>query len=214
MRLHDYSASGNCYKVRLLLAQLGRDHERVDVDIFNGGTLTDEFGALNPTRTTPVLELDDGEPLIESNAILTYLAEGTDLLPDDPVERAQVMRWLFYEQAEIVPSIGSLRVRLAAAVLLPDHPAAQRMRAAGARCLEVLESHLTERTFLVGERYTIADLGVYAYVHVAGDATLDLADYPAVSAWIARVEATPGFVGDLRPIPPDTRFGAGRSIYG
>ena len=83
MRLHDYPASGNCYKVRLLLAQLGRDYERVNVDIFDGGTLTDEFGALNPTRTTPVLELDDGEPLIESNAILTYLAEGTDLVPDD-----------------------------------------------------------------------------------------------------------------------------------
>ena len=84
MRLHDYSASGNCFKVRLLLAQLDRDYERVNVDIFDGGTLTDEFGALNPTRTTPVLELDDGEPLIESNAILTYLAEGTDLVPDDP----------------------------------------------------------------------------------------------------------------------------------
>jgi glutathione S-transferase len=214
MRLHDYPASGNCYKVRLLLAQLGRDYERVNVDIFDGGTLTDEFGALNPTRTTPVLELDDGEPLIESNAILTYLAEGTDLVPDDPVQRAHVMRWLFYEQAEIVPSIGSLRVRLAAAVLPPDHPAAQRMRQAGARCLDVLEGHLGERTFLVGERYTIADLCVYAYVHAAGDATLDLADYPAVSAWIARVEATPGFVDDLQPIPPDTRFGAGRSIYG
>ena len=214
MRLHDYPASGNCFKVRLLLAQLGRDYERVDVDIFDGGTLTDEFGALNPTRTTPVLELDDGEPLVESNAILAYLAEGTDLLPDDPIERAQVMRWLFYEQAEIVPSIGSLRVRLAAAVLPPEHPAAQRMHAAGARCLAVLEGHLSERTFLVGERYTIADTCLYAYVHVAGDATLDLAEYPAVSAWIGRVEATPGFVDDLRPIPPDTRFGAGRSIYG
>ena len=214
MRLHDYRSSGNCYKVRLLLAQLGRDYERVDVDIFNGGTLTDEFGALNPTRTSPVLELDDGEPLIESNAILTYLADGTDLLPDDPVERAHAMRWLFYEQAEIVPSIGSLRVRLAAAVLPPDHPAAQRMRQAAARCLDVLEGHLGERAFLVGEGYTIADLCVYAYVHVAGDATLDLADDPAVSAWIARVEATPGFVDDLQPIPPDTRFGAGRSIYG
>jgi glutathione S-transferase len=214
MRLHDYPASGNCYKVRLLLAQLDLDYERVHVDIFDGGTLTDEFAALNPTRLTPVLEIDGGAVLVESNAILTYLAEGTELLPDDPVERAHVMRWLFYEQAEIVPSIGSLRVRLAAAVLRPDHPAAQRMRQAGARCLDVLEGHLSERTFLVGERYTIADLCVYAYVHVAGDATLDLAEYPAVSAWIGRVQATPGFVDDLQPIPPDTRFGAGRSIYG
>jgi glutathione S-transferase len=214
MRLHDYPASGNCYKVRLLLAQLGLDYERVHVDIFDGGTLTDEFAALNPTRLTPVLEIDGGAVLVESNAILTYLAEGTELLPDDPVERAHVMRWLFYEQADIVPSIASLRVRLAAAVLAPDHPAAQRMREAGARCLEVLDTHLRERTFLVGERYTIADLCVYAYVHVAGDATLDLAEYPAVRAWIGRVQATPGFVDDLQPIPPDTRFGAGRSIYG
>jgi glutathione S-transferase len=214
MRLHDYPASGNCYKVRLLLAQLGRDYERVHVDIFDGGTLTDEFAALNPTRTTPVLEVDGGEVLLESNAILTYLAEGTEMLPHDAIERAHVMRWLFYEQAEIVPSIASLRVRLAAAVLPPDHPAAQRMRQAGARCLEVLEGHLSERTFLVGERYTIADISIYAYVHVAGEATLDLADYPEVSSWIGRVEATPAFVDDLQPIPPDTRFGAGRSIYG
>ena len=204
MRLHDYPASGNCYKVRLLLAQLGLDYERVHVDIFDGGTLTGEFGALNPTRTTPVLELDDGEVLLESNAILTYLAEGTEQLPDDPIERAHVMRWLFYEQAEIVPSIGSLRVRLAAAVLSPDHPAAQRMRDAGARCLDVLETHLSERTFLVGERYTIADLCVYAYVHVAGDATLDLAGYPALTpgsaAWRPR-RGSWTTCGRYRPTP-------------
>ena len=211
MRLNDYPSSGNCYKVRLLLAQLGVDYERVNVDIFNGGTLTDEFGALNPTRTTPVLELDDGEALLESNAILTYLAEGTELLPGDPIERAQVMRWLFYEQAEIVPSIGTLRVRLAAGVLAPDDPAAERFRRSGAACLRVLEGHLR---FLVGERYTIADTCVYAYVHAAGEAALDLADYPAVSAWIERVEATPGHVDDLEPIPADTRFGKGLSIYG
>jgi glutathione S-transferase len=214
MRLHDYSSSGNCFKVRLLLAQLGHDYERVNVDIFNGDTLTEEFGKLNPARQTPVLETDAGDVLIESNAILFHLAEGTELLPDDPVERAQVLRWLLYEQAEIVPSIGSLRVRLAAQVLQPDSPGAASRRASGTAALRLLDDHLRERAFLVGERYTIADLCVYAYVHVAGDATLDLADYPAVSAWIERVEATPGFVDDLQPIPPDTRFGAGRSIYG
>jgi glutathione S-transferase len=214
MRLHDYPASGNCYKVRLLLAQLGLDCERVHVDIFDGGTLTDEFEALNPTRTTPVLEVDGGVALVESNAILTYLAEGTELLPNDPIERAQVMRWLFYEQADIVPSIASLRVRLAAGVLTPDHPGAQSRLRAGAACLGVLEQHLRDQPFLAGERYTIADIAVYAYVHVAGDAGLDLAGYPAVRAWIERVEATPGHVNDLQPIPPDTRFDAGRSIYG
>jgi glutathione S-transferase len=125
-----------------------------------------------------------------------------------------VMRWLFYEQADIVASLGTLRVRLSVGVLTPDHPAAQGRLRAGTECLRILEQHLAERRFLVGERYTIADISVYSYVHVAGEAGLDLADYPAVSAWIERVEATPGHVDDLRPIPPDTRFGAGRSIYG
>jgi glutathione S-transferase len=214
MRLHDYPASGNCWKVRMLLAQLGIEYERVNVDIFDGGTLTDEFGRLNPARVTPVLETDDGAVLPESNAILVYLAEGTELLPDDPVDRAQVLRWLFYEQAEIVPSIGGLRVRLSTGVLAPDSAAAERRRASGAAVLELLEGHLTERDFLVGERYTIADLGVFAYVHVAGEAGLDLGRYPAVTAWLERVRATPGYVGDLESIPPGTRLGAGRSIYG
>jgi glutathione S-transferase len=214
MRLHDYPSSGNCYKVRLLLAQLGVEYERVHVDIFDGGTLTDEFEALNPTRTVPVLETDAGVPLLESNAILVYLAEGTELLPDDPIERAQVLRWLFYEQTEIVPAIGSLRVRLPTGLLEPDSPGAQRRRAGGAAALRVLEDHLRERRFLVGESYTIADIALYGYVHVAGEAGFDLGDYPAVQGWIERVEATPGHVDDLQPIPPGTRFGAGRSIYG
>jgi glutathione S-transferase len=214
MRLHDYPSSGNCYKVRLLLAQLGRDYERVNVDIFDGGTLTEEFGRLNPARQTPVLETDSGDVLIESNAILFHLAEGTELLPDDPVERAHVLRWLLYEQAEIVPSIGSLRVRLAAGLLTPDHPAARSRLASGAAALELLDDHLRERAFLVADRYTVADIAVYAYVHVAHEASLDLAERPAVQAWIERVEAVPGHVNDLQPIPPDTRFGMGRSVYG
>ena len=214
MRLHDYPSSGNCYKVRLALAQLGIPYERVDVDIFDGGTLTDEFGALNPARTTPVLETDGGDVLVESNAILVYLAEGTELLPDDPIERARALRWLFYEQAEIVPSIGSLRVRLAAGVIDPSSSAAKRFTASGTAALRLLEDHLRERDFLVGGRYTLADLCIYAYVHVAPEAGFDLAEYPAVSAWIERVEATPGHVDDLVPIPPDTRLGVGRSIYG
>jgi glutathione S-transferase len=214
MRLHDYASSGNCYKVRLALAQLGVPYERVAVDIFDGGTLTEEFGRLNPARTTPVLETDDGDVLVESNAILVYLTEGSELLPDDPIERAHVLRWLFYEQAEIVPGIGTPRVRVAAGLLELGSPAAARALAGGGAALSVLEGHLRDHDFLVGDRYTLADLCVYAYVHVAGEAGFDLADYPAVSAWIERVEATPGHVDDLVPIPPDTRFGMGRSIYG
>jgi glutathione S-transferase len=214
MRLHDYASSGNCFKVRLALTQLGVPYERVPVDIFNGGTLTDEFGRLNPARTTPVLETDDGDVLVESNAILVYLAEGSELIPEDPVERAHVLRWLFYEQAEIVPGIGTPRVRVAAGLLDPGSPSAERALAEGRAALGVLDGHLRDRDFLVGERYTLADLCIYGYVHVAGEAGFDLAEYPAVSAWLARVEATAGHVDDLLPIPPDTRFGRGLSIYG
>jgi glutathione S-transferase len=120
LRLHDYAASGNCYKVRLLLAQLGREYERVPVDIFAGDTLTDDFGELNPVRETPVLEEEGADPLPESNAILVYLAEGTDYLPDTPAARAQALRWLFWEQSEIIPAMAGLRFRLQTGRLSPD----------------------------------------------------------------------------------------------
>src|SRR5438034_9670324 len=120
MRLYDYDASANCYKARLLLAQLGQPYERVPIDIFGGDTLTDDFAAKNPARNTPVLETDDGRYLQESNAILVYLAGGTPLLPEDPFEAAQAMRWLLYEQADIVPTIGGLRFRLLAGRRTPD----------------------------------------------------------------------------------------------
>src|SRR5204862_4214710 len=127
MRLHDYVASANCYKVRLLLAQLGRDYERVPVDIFDSGTLTDDFARLNPLRSTPVLELDDGRVLLESNAILWYLAHGTDFLPVDPFEQAEVARWLIYEQSDVMLNIGGLRFRLVTGRWRPyDEPAAAR----------------------------------------------------------------------------------------
>jgi glutathione S-transferase len=213
MRLHDYPSSGNCYKVRLLLAQLGLGYERVNVDIFGGDTLTDEFGRLNPARMTPVLEIEGGV-LPESNAILVHLAEGTDLLPDDAFARAQVMRWLFYEQAEIQPGIAGLRFRLLTGRLDPADSSVEARKATGAAVLEVLEDHLSEHAFLAGERYSIADISVYAYVHVAGDAAFDLSAYPAVRAWIERVEATPGHMNDLQPMPPNSRLGVSRGIYG
>jgi glutathione S-transferase len=213
LRLHDYAASGNCYKVRLLLAQLGRPYERVPVDIFGGDTLTDEFGRLNPARTVPVLETGDGEPLPESNAILVHLAEGTELLPDDAAGRAQVLRWLLYEQAEIIPGIAGLRFRLQTGRLAPDSPAAERRRAAGEDCLRILNGRLEARPFLAGERYTVADIAVYAYVHVAHEAGFDPDEHPAVREWIDRVQGTRGFMNDLEPYPPNARPGAGRSIY-
>ena len=207
--------SGNCYKVRLLLAQLGVDYERVDVDIFDGGTLTDEFGALNPTRTTPVLETDAGEAVIESNAILVYLAEGSELLPDDPVERAQVLRWLFYEQAEIVPSdrrpAGAAGGRRAGArqPAAPGRLARGRGRVAAARGAPA-RAHLPRRRALHDRRHLHLRLRPRGRRRrprprrVPGGERLDRArgGHPAAT-WTT-----------CEPIPPDTRFGVGRSIYG
>jgi glutathione S-transferase len=213
LRLYDYAASANCLKVRMLLAQLGRPYERVPVDIFAGDTLTEEFGRMNPARSTPVLELESGEFLTESNAILLYLAEGTPLLPEDSVERAQVHRWLFFEQADVVPSMGGLRFRLHTGRIDPDSNSARARRAAGDATLAVLDAHLAGRRFLVGERYTVADIGVFAYVHVADEAGHDLSRYPNLTAWLDRVRAEPGYANDLEPYPPNSMRGAGRSIY-
>lgn len=213
LRLHDYAASGNCYKVRLLLAQLGRDYERVPVDIFAGDTLSDEFGRLNPARETPVLEADGADPLPESNAILLHLAEGSDFLPDDPAERAQTLRWLFWEQSEVVPGLAGLRFRLMTGRLAPDSPGMERRRAGGKGVLAVLEDHLREREFMVGERYSVADISLYAYVSVASEAGFDLGRQPAISAWLKRVESTPGFMNDFEPYPPNSHLGRSTSIY-
>jgi glutathione S-transferase len=214
MKLYDYVASANCYKVRLLLAQLGRDYERVPVDIFGGDTLTDEFARLNPLRSTPVLVLDDGRTLVESNAILWYLAHGTELLPDDPFQQAQVCRWLIYEQSDVMFNIGGLRFRLVTGRWSPnDEPAAAR-RDGAYETLQILDGHFAERRFLVDDRYTIADVAVYAYAHVAGDAGIDTAPYPHFEQWLARVREQPGFMDDLEPYPPNASALAGRSVYG
>jgi glutathione S-transferase len=213
LRLYDYAASANCLKVRLLLAHLGREYERVPVDIFDGDTLTDEFAALNPARSTPVLELESGELLQESNAILMYLADGSELVPDEPFERAQVLRWLFYEQADLVPAIGGLRFRLITGRIAPDSPAAERRRAAGHDVLRLLDGHLSKRAFMVAERFGAADIGIYGYTHVAPEAGIELAPYPAVRAWIERVESQPGHLNDLEPYPAGAQAGVSRSIY-
>ena len=209
MKLYDYAASANCYQARLLLANLGVDYERVPVDIFAGETLTDEFAAMNPARTTPVLELDDGTFLQESNAILLHVAKGTALLPDDP----QVLRWLFYEQADVVPAIGGLRFRLITGRLSPEDGEAQRRRTASAEVLGLGDAHLAQQDFFVGDAYSVADVGVYGYVHVAGEAGLDLEPYAALRDWFAAVEAQPGYMNDLEPYPPNSYAGASRSIY-
>jgi len=209
MKLFDYAALANCYKVRLLLAQLGVEYERVAVDIFGGDTLTDDFAAINPARTTPVLEDPPGTFLQESNAILLQLARGTPYLPDDP----QVYRWLFYEQADVVPTMGGLRFRLITGRLRPDDPDAHRRRAGSYEVLELLDRHLARRAFFVGDAYSVADIGIFGYVHVAHEAGLDLEPYASVRSWLGRVEEQPGYMNDLAPYPPNARAGASRSIY-
>jgi glutathione S-transferase len=211
LRLYDYAASANCYKVRLLLAQLGRPYERVPIDIFGGDTLTDEYAAVNPARSTPVLQLDDTY-LPESDAILVYLAEGTGFMPDDPIERAQVLRWLFFEQTGVMMQIGGLRFRLLTGRISAE--AAERRRRGAVAGLGVLEAHLASHDFFVADRYGIADIAIYGYAHVAHEAGIDLAGFPAVRAWCERVAGQDGYMNDLEPYPANAMAGAGRSIYG
>ena len=206
MRLHDYAASGNCCKVRLLLALLGAEYERVPVDIFAGDTLTGEFAALNPVRETPVLELDSGAAIAQSNAILWYLAEGTAFLPAGRLERALVLQWLSFEQERVMGGIGAPRFRR-----LTGRPALAGRLEIGAQALALLDDHLRERDWLVGGGPSIADVSVFGYGHVAHEAGLEPG--PHVRAWFERVRALPGFVADLEPYGANARPGAGRSIY-
>ena len=213
LRLYDYFASSNCYKVRLLLAQLGRAYERVPIDIFDGETLTDEYAEINPSRTTPVLETEDRRHLPESNAILVYLARGTPYLPDDAFELAEVVRWLVYEQTDVIPTIGGLRFRLLTGRLAPSDPDAVRRKEGAAQVLRLLDDHLATRDFFVGGRYSIADIAVYGYSHRAHEAGIDLQPYPNVRAWFERVEQQPGYMEDVDPYGANAAPGAGRSLY-
>ena len=213
MRLYDYDASGNCFKVRLLLALLGREYERVPVDIFAGETLTDGYARVNPLRETPVLETDDGEFVAQSNAILFYLAEGTGYLPDDPVARAQALQWTYFEQERVMPGLGGTRFRRLTGRAAADPAGDARRFQTGVETLATLDAHLAARDWLVGDGPTIADVSVFAYTHVAGDAGFELERYPAVIAWLDRVRALPGFVDDLAPYPENAHPGKGRSIY-
>ena len=195
MRLHNNLQSGNSYKVRLLLRQLGRPYDNIPVDIFKGESRTPSFVKLNPAGQTPVLELDDGTMLPESNAILCYLAEGTDLYPLSPVERAHVLRWMFFEQNNVMPNIGW--ARFIKRWIPADSPMWQRLpwlQENGASALAVMESFLNGRQFFVGNRYTIADIALYGYSHTAPEGGLELERYPAVAAWMNRIRSQPNYI--------------------
>jgi glutathione S-transferase len=193
--LYDSPVSGNCYKVRLLLAHLGLPYERRTVDVVDRSDRPEVLGSLNPSLRVPTLVLDDGRPLAESNAILWYFADGTGFLPPDPYERAQVLQWMFFEQYDHEPAIAVARFWLAYSGRAEEF--ADRLperQAAGRRVLKAMEEHLDGRSYLVGEVFTIADISLYAYTHVAPEAGIELEPYPAIRAWLARIASEPGHV--------------------
>ncbi len=195
IRLYDYLSSGNGYKVRLLLTQLGLSFERIDLDILTGETQTADYLAKNPNGKIPALELEDGTVLAESNAILFYLAEGSDFLPDARVERAQALQWMFFEQYSHEPNVAVARFML---LHPPEGGLSDSGRAAlakkqkqGHAALAVMERHLADRMYFVADRYTIADIALYAYTHVAEEGGIALDGYPAILAWLGRVAKQP-----------------------
>lgn len=191
-RLYDYLDSGNGYKIRLLFALLEQPYAWKELDILAGETRTPAFLALNPNGRIPTLELDDGTCLAESNAILWYLAEGSPFVPQDRLARAQVLQWMFFEQYSHEPYVATSRFIVRH--LPKDSPRRAELpdrMARGMAALAVMERHLSTRTFFVGERYSIADIALYAYTHVAPEAGFDLAPYPHILAWMGRVSAHP-----------------------
>ncbi|MEX2205982.1 MAG: glutathione S-transferase family protein [Myxococcota bacterium] len=194
LRLYDYLESGNGYKVRLLLTQLGVAFERIELDILKGETRTPQFLGRNPNGRIPCLELEDGTHLWESNAIQFYLAEGTDLLPSGRLERARVLQWLFFEQYSHEPYIAVVRFWHHAGMVEANRDQLEAKVARGYAALDVMERHLLEHRFFVAERYSIADIALYAYTHVAHEGGFELAKHPAVTAWLERVRAQPKHV--------------------
>lgn len=200
--VYGYSVSGNCHKLRLLLEQLGQPYRWVEIDSSKGATRTPEYLAKNANGKVPMLELEDGRILVESNAILCYLAEGTAFLPSDAWLRAQALSWLFFEQYSHEPYIAV--ARFICGWTPPDSPRRAdlpRLRERGNQALAVMENHLQSADWFTGAGYGIADIALFAYTDVAHHGGFELAAFPRVGAWLARVRATPGFVAMPEPAP-------------
>jgi glutathione S-transferase len=191
--LYDSGISGNCYKVRLLFSLLGIEYERREVDVIERSNRAELLDQLNPGLRVPTLVLDDGRPLAESDAILVYFAEGTEYLPDDRYERAQVLQWMFFEQYSHEPNIAVLRF-WAHAGIEPNPRDALAKFNGGHAALEAMEHHLTGRDFFVTETPTVADLALYAYTHVAHEGGFEMDRFTAIGAWLERIAALPGYV--------------------
>ena len=195
MRLYNSPVSGNCYKVRLLFAHLGLEYETVEMSVVDRSNRAEVLGELNPALRVPTLVLDDGRPLAESNAILWYFGEGTQFVPEDPYERAQVLQWQFFEQYSHEPNIAVARFWISYSGASERYEAELPARMKGGyAALDAMERHLDARTFLVGERYSLADISLYAYTHVAHEGGFDLSPYPATRVWLERVATQPGHI--------------------
>jgi glutathione S-transferase len=198
--LYDNPVSGNCHKVRLILGLRGIEFERRQMSVVDYSERIEVLGGLSPTLNLPTVVLEDGRPLAESNAILWYFADGSEYVPDDPYERAQMLQWMFFEQYKHEPGIAVPRFWDAVAPKNFPRPADLDLRkASGREALKVMERHLRQREYFVGERFTIADITLYAYTHVAPEAGFDLEPHPAVRAWLERVEAQPG-IAPMEPL--------------
>lgn len=194
-KLFGMSASGNCYKVKLLLEQLSIPYQWVEVDILNGATRTAEFLALNPNAQVPTLELGRRQYLAESNAILCYLADGTPLWSSEKLERAETLQWMFFEQHSHVPYIA--KARFICKFLPADHPRRaelSHLHEQGYKALGVMEQHLAGRPFLVGGKYSVADITLFAYTHAGIEGGFEVKRFPAISTWLQRVKEQPKFV--------------------
>jgi glutathione S-transferase len=193
--LYNSAVSGNCYKVRLLLAQLGIEFETVELSVVDRSNRAELLGNLNPGLRVPTIVLDDGRPLAESNAILWYFGDGTSHVPEDPYERAQVLQWQFFEQYSHEPNIAVARFWLAYSGASERFEAELPARMKGGyAALDAMERHLASRTFFVGDRYSLADISLYAYTHVAHEGGFELDPYPAIRGWLERVGAQPGHI--------------------
>jgi glutathione S-transferase len=202
VRLYDHPASANCLKPRVLLRQLGLPFETVTVDLFSGETRRPEHLERNPDGRVPVLELDSGELIPESGAILLHLAEGTPFLPPPGLARTRVHQWLFFEQNQVEAGLAVARFMALTGRDREAPEAFANRLALSRRALESLARGLADdRRFVAGDDYTVADIALHAYVHCAGDAGVELLDHPRILSWLERVEATPGFVNDLAPMP-------------
>ena len=188
MRIYGDSISGNCLKVRWIAEYLGRSFDWIETDILKGESRTPEFLALNPAGQVPLVILDDGRPLAQSNAIILHLAEGSDLVPTDAYDRARMLEWMFWEQYSHEPyvAVARFQVRYAGKPVSELEP---RLVERGKGALQRLEDGLALSPFLVGEAVSLADVALVAYTRVAHEGGFDLGDYPAVAAWVKRVEA-------------------------